>query len=116
MDTTGTSTTAARVAENQASFRVANEAIQGKAAEWDMDGLLPVICECADASCTEVLQLAAAEYEDIRANPRRFINAPGHHVRAQGWATVVAEREGYVIAEKIGEAGEIAEELDPRSV
>ena len=29
-----------------------------KAAEWEMDGLLPVLCECADASCHEFSRLA----------------------------------------------------------
>ena len=112
---TVTRTNAERVAENDAAFRVANEAIRAKAGEWEMDGLLPAICECADTSCTKVLHLTTGDYEEVRANSRWFINAPGHHVNAQGWVTVVGEREGYVIVEKIGEAGEIVEELDPRS-
>src|SRR5687767_15287428 len=104
---TVTRSNAERVAENDAAFRGLNEAIRAKASEWEMDGLLPAICECADTSCTKALQLTMGDYEEVRANSRWFINATGHHVNAQGWATVVADRAGYVIVEKIGEAGEI---------
>jgi hypothetical protein len=106
---------AERVALNDAAFRKANEAIRATTDDWEMDGLLPAICECAEPRCTELLQLTAAEYEEVRADPRWFINAPGHHVNAQGWARVVEDRDRYVIAEKIGEAGEIVEQLDPRN-
>ena len=115
METARSRTTAERVAENDAGFREANEAIQAKAVAWEMNGLLPVICECADTSCTDILHVTASGYEEVRANPRWFLNAPGHHVNGLGWAQVVATREGYEIVEKIGEAGEIVEELDPRS-
>lgn len=40
---------------------------------------------------------------------------PGHQAAAQGTAAVVAEREGYVISEKKGHAGEIVESLDQRT-
>jgi len=108
-------TSAERVARNDAAFREANEAIQEKAATWAMDGLLPVICECADTGCSEVVRLTRLQYEEVRSNPRWFINAPGHHVNGQGWVQIVAEHDHYIVVEKIGKAGEIAEQLDPRS-
>ena len=80
-----------------------------------MDGLLPAICECADLRCTEVVQVTPQQYEAVRSDPRWFINAPGHHVNAQGWVHVVWVNERFVVVEKIGKAGEIAEELDPRN-
>ena len=106
--------TAERVALNDAAFRVANEEIRAAAAEWNMDGLLPAICECADPHCATVLRVTPRQYEAVRSDPRWFINAPGHHVNAQGWAHVVSENERFVVVEKIGQAGEIVEELDPR--
>jgi hypothetical protein len=106
--------TAERVARNDAAFRVANEEIQAAAAEWNMDGLLPAICECADPHCTTVLRVTPRQYEAVRSDPRWFINAPGHHVNDQGWAIVVSENDRFAVVEKIGEAGQIAEELDPR--
>jgi hypothetical protein len=51
------------------------------------------------------------EYERIRADPRLFLKAPGHDVAAHGWATVVERHGGYVVAEKLGRAGDIVEML-----
>lgn len=108
-------TTAERVARNDAVFREANEVIRATAERTGMDGLLPALCECADPSCTELVQLTPREYEAVRTNPTWFINVRGHHVNAHGWARPVSENDRFVMVEKIGEAGEIAERLDPRS-
>ena len=116
MDTTKrTAASAERVARNDATFRESNEEIRATADRWEMDGLLPALCECADPACVTVLRLSPEEYEDVRSDARLFINAHGHHTSAQGWARVVAEYERYVVVEKVGEAGEIAEQLDPRA-
>jgi hypothetical protein len=110
-------TTAERVARNDALLRDSNEKIDdvAKLLEGYEEGLLPFLCECADVGCTEILQLTGAEYEAVRQHPTRFINVPGHHVAAQGWARVVEERGRYSIVEKIGEAADVVRELDPRS-
>jgi hypothetical protein len=102
---------AERIARNDATFREANEGIRHAAAEHQIDGPIPFVCECADPTCRELLPLTLAEYAEIRRNPRHFLNATEHHVAAHGWGRVVKEREGYVIVEKIGEAGEIVERL-----
>ena len=115
MESVGTRTTAERVAYNDAVFREANDTIREETNAWEMDGLLPALCECADPSCRVVLRLTPRQYEDIQANPRWFINAPGHHVNENGWVRVVAEHHRYIVVEKIGEAGEIAEQLDQRA-
>jgi hypothetical protein len=109
-----TETIAERVALNDATFREANEHIRQKTKDWDMQGPLPAICECADTSCTEILRLTPRQYEEVRANSRWFINAPDHHVTSHGWGRVVARHDGYEVVEKIGEAGNIVEQLDPR--
>jgi hypothetical protein len=105
---------AERVARNDAAFREWYEEIRAKAAEWEMDGLLPALCECSDLHCIKVVHVTPQQYEAVRSNPRWFINAPGHHVNDQGWAIVVSENDRFAVVEKIGEAGQIAEELDPR--
>jgi hypothetical protein len=107
--------TAARVARNDARFRESNEAIERTAERFGFEGLIPFICECADRTCTDLVRVSLAEYEQVRANPTWFINAPGHQVNAQGWAVPVAENERFLTVEKIGRAGEIAEDLDPRA-
>jgi hypothetical protein len=71
------------------------------------------LCECANTDCIETLQLSIAEYEAIRTSPVRFPIKPGHEFGE--FETVVEEHEGYVVVEKFGEAGEVAQELDPRS-
>jgi hypothetical protein len=106
---------AERVARNDATFRQANEELRAHADEWGMDGSLPAICECADVRCTAVVRLTPAEYEAVRAHPTRFINVPGHETSAHGWAQVVGAFGEYVVVEKVGEAGAIAERLDPRA-
>jgi hypothetical protein len=110
--------TAERVARNDATFRDANERIRDVASKLDLDeeGLLPFLCECADLGCTTIVQLSAAEYEEIRADPTWFVNALGHEVSAKGWAQVVREHDRYAIVEKIADAGAVAAELDPRGV
>jgi hypothetical protein len=106
---------AERVARNDATFRQANEEIRAYAAEWEMAGPLPAICECADITCTAVVSLTPAEYEDVRAHPARFIHVPGHEASDHGWAQVVEDLGEYVVVEKVGEAARVAERLDPRA-
>jgi hypothetical protein len=103
-----------RVARNDVIFREANEGIQQAASTHDVLERIPFICECADESCRELLVLSMDEYEEIRANPRHFLNAPGHVRAAQGAAEVVNDRGRYEIVEKTGYAGDIVEGLDPR--
>lgn len=109
--------TAERVARNDARFRESNEKLlaASEALDFGENELLPFLCECADAECTTVLQLTTREYERVRANPIRFINAHGHEANADGWERVIDELDRYTIVEKVGAAGELAAELDPRS-
>ena len=110
---------AERVARNDATFREANEAIRGRAAHLEAElERVPFICECADLRCTEIVRLTLVEYEAVRADGRHFLMAHGH---ADGGAErehtrVVEELPSHVVAEKVGRAAEIAEDLDPRGV
>jgi len=112
-----TDLTAVRIAENQSTFREANEKIEATADRMGLDGEVPFICECADRSCTEIVRLSLAAYAEVRAHSRRFFNAPGHEAMSveNGAGTVVAEREGYVVVEKIDVAGEVAASSYERS-
>jgi hypothetical protein len=104
-----------RIARNDAIFRDANERIGAFAAKHELrDDALPFICECADMRCHEIVTLALDEYEKVRSNPRWFVNAPGHQVAGRGAVTVVERQSGYVVVEKTGHAGEVAEELAAR--
>ena len=103
-----------RIARNQATFRAANERIGAAAGVYDVATPVPFICECADPTCSEVVRLELDQYEEIRSDPRLFLNVPGHQTAAQGASVVVEERNNYVIVEKTGHAGEVAEALDER--
>ena len=107
------SPSAQRVAENQARFREANEKISTVSKRVDLERI-PFVCECADPGCREILRLSRDEYEAVRADGRRFFNAAGHEDASSSWGVVVERCDGYVVVEKIGEAGDIAEASDPR--
>ena len=101
------------MAFNDNIFRQANEAIERSAAEIGAEiEHVPFICECAEESCTTVIRVPSDDYLRVRSDPRFFLNAPGHHAAAQGWAKVVERHADYVVVEKIGRAGQIAEMID----
>lgn len=100
-----------RIAENESMFRAANESIE-LAAESTGVGTDPVpfVCECPDPSCTEIVELTLVEYEEVRTGPTRFFVVAGHQALAvqANAAVVVEERDGVVIADKIGIAGRVS--------
>jgi hypothetical protein len=51
-------------------------------------------------------------YEAVRDHARRFVIVPGH--QREGLARVVQAHPDYLVVEKLGEAGEVAEDTDPR--
>lgn len=99
-----------RAARNEALFRQVNEEVAGLGQGSGSGGSF--VCECSDASCIERIQVALDDYEAVRANPRRFILKPGHeHVELE---RVVERRDGYLVVEKVGGAGAVAERTAPR--
>jgi hypothetical protein len=103
-----------RIARTDARFRDANEQILAAAREYEIVDSVPFICECGDRSCHAVARMSLDAYEEVRSDPRRFFTLPGHEVADGGGAEVLVERDGYVIVEKQGRAGEVAEVLDTR--
>ncbi len=100
-----------RVASNEATFREVNESIAS--GRWPgEEAAVAFRCECAQLGCDVMIDLPVGEYERVRANPRRFIVAVDHH--APEAETVVEASEGYLVVEKRGKAGRVAEETDPR--
>lgn len=105
-----------RKAENEVVFRAANEDLdpaRRSAAGDDRNRLLPFLCECASAGCTQIIALTLREYEGIRAVPTHSLNAPGHD--DPSIERVVERHERYDVSEKFGEAGATFSEADPRS-
>lgn len=65
------------------------------------------ICECVRADCGGVLDLSIGEYAHVRSHPRRFVVLRGHEEPAV--ESTVEVHPGYVVVEKRGEPGRIAE-------
>jgi hypothetical protein len=103
-----------RVGLNEALFREVNEQIRSLADEPDSgDEKITVICECADPDCTAHVELPVSDYERIRGESVLYVVATGHDAR-EG-EIVIEQRNGWEVVRKIGAAGEIAEETDPRT-
>lgn len=101
-----------RAAEHEVVFRNVNEGIDR--GQWPGEGDSPVgfRCECAQLGCNVLVPMTRDEYDDVRSHPRWFVLAPGHELPEV--ETVVATGPGYLVVEKRGEAGEVAEDTDPR--
>jgi hypothetical protein len=101
-----------RTAKNESLFREVNERI-GEAAHrtvaiaTDAD----FVCECASLACTERITIGLDEYAWVRSEPKRFMLVAGHE-QAADIEQIVTRRNGYVVVEKVGEAGEEAENQD----
>jgi hypothetical protein len=103
----------AQAAKNESTFRSVNERIEEKADELELgDGRTPFICECEDERCTDVLLLQRAEYEEVRAHPRRFVVSPGHQ---EDDDQLIQDETDFTVIEKHGEEGELVAQQDPRS-
>jgi hypothetical protein len=99
-----------RVAMNEATFRKVNE---GMESGQDPSGRLSFVCECGRLNCTRLIQLTRAEYEGVRAHPRRFAIVEGHEIPET--EEIVERHERYLVVEKTGAPeAEIVEHTDPR--
>ena len=94
------------MAQNEAVARRINDRIEyqrprnGESAD-------SFICECTRVDCGGVLDLSIGEFARVRAHPRRFVVLPGHEEPAI--ESTVEVYPSYVVVEKRGEAGRLAE-------
>ncbi len=99
-----------RAGRNEAIFREVNENIakledrMGSGSEW-----LPVICECATATCTTQIEIGLDDYARVRRHPDQFIVARGHE--QPDVERVVEEHREYSIVEKQGTAAAAADAI-----
>jgi hypothetical protein len=72
-----------------------------------------VLCECGQQACDRLIAMTLAEYEAVRADPRRFV-VTHDHVLAEV-EQVVAQTDRYsVVATREGTPAAAAVEEDPR--
>jgi hypothetical protein len=102
-------------ARNEILFREVNERVEEVSDALDGGGDWPMVfvCECGDTACVEKIELVRSQYEAVRANPKHFAVLPGHE--DPRIARVVERHQGFFVAEKLGEAAEMAIERDPRA-
>jgi hypothetical protein len=93
-----------RLAANEARFREINEGAQP---QRESRGEGRFVCECADRSCMQWIEVPAAAYTAVRSHPRRFILAAGHEVLDV--ETIVDRGDGYVVVEKPPELDHIVD-------
>jgi len=97
-----------RLGLNEAAFRKVNEGIEAGSDH----NRLTFACECGVLGCNQLLQLSRGEYEAVRAHSRRFLLLPGHEL--SDVERVIERHDNYLVVEKVGDAGDIAERTDPR--
>jgi hypothetical protein len=90
-----------RVTRNEELLRQVNLRIaelQDGSPDLTMEGLMPLVCECAHTGCTISIEVDPATFEQVRERPLRFLVTPGHEDLDS--ESVVERREGYLIVEK----------------
>ncbi len=101
-----------RAARNQSFFRELNEKIRDEserfrgADEPSDEVRVTFVCECADMTCAEQMELTLQRYVDVRENPTRFPVKRGHIY--PDVERVVADEDGYMVVEKFATAGYVA--------
>jgi hypothetical protein len=101
------------MARTESAFREVNEAIAGTAARFG-SGDAYFVCECADPECAQRVEMTLPAYDELRADPTRFVLAPEHHV--PGRERVVGRTADYETVEKLGaRMRRIVRRLDPRA-
>jgi hypothetical protein len=101
-----------RLARNEVLFREVNERVDELAADHQYPDQ-HYLCECANPDCTFQVQMARSEYEKVRSDPTWFFVLPGHYTPEI--EKLVTKNERHWVVEKVGEAAEYVEHLDPRS-
>jgi hypothetical protein len=103
-----------RIGQNEALFRAVNERLRDLNEPFSaISGRFSVVCECGAADCTRQLEIAPADYEELRSDPALFAAVPGHE--QADVEDVVRHRDGYVVLRKHpGRPEQIARTTDPR--
>jgi hypothetical protein len=87
-----------RISRNEELFREVNKRIAELEDRLGLEGEpLSLICECANTGCATMIEVEPATFQSVRANPLRFLVAPGHQQHNE---TVVTHRDTYLIVEK----------------
>jgi hypothetical protein len=95
-----------RMAANEMLARRVNEMVEYERPR-NGDASDHFVCECCNDDCAEVIDIEIAEYSRVRSHPRRFIVREGHD--DPEIESVVERYPNYIVVQKRGEAGRLAE-------
>jgi hypothetical protein len=98
---------------NESWFREVNERLEQRADAQGAAEAFQVLCECEREDCAERITITIADYERVRTDPRAFVVLPTH-VDAEVEQQVVSTHGDYVVVQKLGNAGLVAEIENPR--
>jgi hypothetical protein len=106
------STSQQRAGRTEALFREVNQNIASLEESFGGATDEPVyICECERVGCAERLAIDPEAYRRARQEDRRFLLRPGHeNLQIE---RVIERNPDYLVVEKTGEAGEVAEQAAP---
>lgn len=104
-----------RIGQNEVVFREVNERLRELGESFSLvSQVADFVCECANTSCTERIQLTLPEYEHVRSDPKWFVVVPGHE--ELDYERVIEQTDTYSVAEKLpGGAAGFAIKEDPRA-
>jgi hypothetical protein len=95
-------TPATQAAQHQALLREVNERINEIAERFGLTDGFSILCECAAPDCQERIELARAEYEQLRRMPTHFAVLHGHDMPAA--ERIVRTNDRFVTVEKFATA------------
>jgi hypothetical protein len=72
--------------------RVGNDRIAERAEQLRFVSRVPMLCECGDAACSQIVLIGLAEYRQLRNDGRRYLTAPEHRLEQ---ATLESRHDGY---------------------
>ena len=99
-----------RAARNESLFREVNKNIALLEERHGDSDEAVYICECANSGCAEQLAVEPEVYRRVRQESRWFLLVPGHE--DPQIERVIERHRGYLIVEKTGAAGEVAEKTE----
>lgn len=82
-------------------FRAVNERIRDVSTQWDASHSVGFFCECANAECSELLDLTLADYEGIRAMTDCYVVLRGHESADGDGEHVVARSDDHVVVHHV---------------
>jgi hypothetical protein len=101
-------------ARNESISRGINERIEEAHDRESPAEYVRMVCECGQETCDRLIAISAAEYEQIRSDPRQFA-VTREHVIADLERVVYETDRFAVVTKEEGTPAEVATEEDPRS-